>query len=665
MHRFPLINIHRTRSWITPSILSLWVSLGLFSVPLDARPADEPIQYVVSLTAPQTQMVDISIRVPNVTTETLDVALPVWRPGRYTVLDPAGTVRQVRAFTDADQPLPIVKTDKTTWRVTTNGEAAVRVEYRVYANSLGDRTRHVDDTHAFLSGSAVFFYVPDRRDDPIRVRIEAPAEWKIASGLEPAPDDDRTLVAANYDVLIDSPIEVGLHDVIEFDVDGKPHEIVIWGPADYDAEQLEEDFRKIVRSQADIFGDLPYERYVFLIHVGSGMGGGTEHLNSTVMQTRRSSLEDKTAYKRFLGLVSHEFFHTWNVKQLRPAGIQPYDYTRENYTKLLWVCEGTTSYYDDLTLTRAGLIKTKDYLKRLGKAIGSMRDRPGSRVQSLEDSSFDAWTKFNHPNPDSVNSTVSFYGNGALVSLMLDMELRLRTENRVSLDTLMRAMYKRFPLGEGGFTPQDLIDMADELSGTDFDPFFAWYVRGTVDPDFESALRTVGLELTFKPNSKDDDEHESENGDEEEGDDEEGDESEEDVELTMKAYIGLQLSSGSGGRTTVRAVLSDGPAYLAGLASGDEIVAFDGRSLPAGELDKRLENHEPGDTVTLHVMRRDRLRTFELTLGSKPDGKWTLKHIEAPVELQIAAYESWIGQDWPGSKKEETETESEPAAENK
>lgn len=615
--------------------------------------AAEPIEYVVKLDAPQTQMVEIEMRVPDVRGESLEVALPVWRPGRYDVLDSAGGVRDVQAQDGQGRSLKIGKIDKSTWRVdvSTERNGTVRVSYRVYCNELGSRTRHVDDTHAFLSGSSVFFYVPSRRNEQIHVHIEAPAEWKVASGLESMPSALRTLLAANYDVLVDSPIEVGLHDMIEFEVQGKLHQIVIWGEADYDAEELKTDFAKIVQAQAEIFGQMPYERYVFLTHVGSGMGGGTEHLNSTIMQTRRAALEDESAYKRFLGLVSHEFFHTWNVKQLRPAGIQQYDYARENYTKLLWVCEGTTSYYDDLTRARTGLLKTDDYTKRLAGAVGSMRDRPGTYVQSLEESSFDAWIKFNTSTPDSVNSTVSFYSNGAMVSLALDMELRHRTENRVTLDTLMRKMYERFPLGGGGYVPQDLVEVASELCGADLDPFFAKYVRGTGVPDFESLLQTVGLELTFKRTVKGD---EAQDNDETDKDDAPA----APAEPALKAYIGLNLSSGTGG-ASVRTVLADGPAYDIGILPGDEIVALSGRRLRASELDSRLKKLAPGDVVTLHVMRRDELRVFEVTLDGKPDGTWTIKHVKEPTEAQIQAYESWINQDWPERKKDPI---SKPAA---
>ena len=334
----------------TPSRRARWrraaAAIALAAVTAHADAGS--VSYEISLPAPQTQMVEMTLHVDEVDGATLDLALPTWRPGYYSIIDPAGSVREVRAFDDRDRPLAIEKVRKSAWRITTGGAETVRVAYRVYCNSLDDRTRHVDDTHAFLSGSSVFLYPPKRRDDPITVSITAPAHWRVATGLEPVPGARRTFEAASYDVLVDSPFEIGVHDLLEFDVDGVPHEIAIWGDAEYDAETLERDFATIVRAQTAVFGMTPYERYVFLVHVAPGIGGGTEHLNSTIMQTRPGTFDDEDRYERFLGLVSHEMFHTWNVKQLRPAGLAPYDYDRENYTSLLWVAEGTTSYYDDL-----------------------------------------------------------------------------------------------------------------------------------------------------------------------------------------------------------------------------------------------------------------------------------------------------------------------------
>ncbi|MEE9130540.1 MAG: PDZ domain-containing protein [Phycisphaerales bacterium] len=629
---------------------------------VDTRQTDLPVvRYTVRLDQPQTQMIDVSIELRDVHEETVDLSLPIWRPGRYIVLDHASTVREVQAFDGTGRTLDLTKIDKSTWRIQTGGTDVLRVDYRIYANSLGDRTRHVDDTHAFLSGTSVFLYNADRRQNPAEVHIEAPEGWRIASGLDFKADDSTTLVARNYDVLVDSPIEIGLHDVIRFQAGGKPHELVIWGKANYNEDQLIQDITKIVEAQREIFGELPYQRYVFLLHVGKGARGGTEHLNSTIMQTSRRSLEDEKSYSRFLGLVSHEFFHTWNVKRLRPAGIHPYDYQSENYTKLLWVCEGTTSYYDDLTLVRTGLIKPKKYLQIISDAINRYRDRPGRLVQSLEDSSFDAWIKFG-PSPDDVNSEVSFYAKGALVSLLLDLEIRRVTQGVATFDAVMRRMYERFPLSGPGYTPQDLINTVNEIAEADLTAFFARYVRGTEALDLESALETVGLELYFKAAKQD----EENGGDEENGQDQNNDgaaedepqdgESDEADAPPIKAYLGLVM-----GGNTVRSVRSDSPAYEAGVQPRDELLAIDGRRVTAGELDERLKRYEPGDEIRLTLFRRDDLRELSITLASKSDGKWTLRRVNEPTDPQVAAYELWLGQEWPKKKNDQDEKEpSEP-----
>ena len=620
MFHQPLVRGPRTRSNATA--LSFLIVLISSAGALSAQ--TRPIEYTISLPAPQTQMVEMTMLVRNVDRPTLEVALPVWRPGRYALIDPAGTVRGIRANAVNGGSLPIEKIDKTTWRITTGDASEVEVHYRIYANSLGNRTRHVDDTHAFLSGSMVFFYVPDRKADEILVHVDAPSDWKVATGLEPLGSDPRVRASPNYDVLIDSPFEIGIHEVLTFEVGGKPHEIVIWGDADYDADTLKSDFAKIVEEQAAVFGEMPYERYVFLLHVGANAGGGTEHLNSTIMQTSRTSFESDEAYQRFLGLVSHEMFHTWNVKQLRPAGINPYDYAKENYTKLLWVSEGTTSYYDDITLARIGAITPDEYLDTMSNTIDTLRNRPGAAVQSLEESSFDAWVKYNKPTPDAVNSTVSFYNGGAMASLLLDTEIRNRTGNRASLDTVMQRLYERFPLSGTGFTPEDMIAAFDEVSDSSFDAFFASYIRGTEPYPIEESVGVIGLELVFEPD-----------GDEETGD-----------TVGEKAYTGLSVSNRAGS-LFVQSVLSDGPAYEAGVLFGDEIVALNGKKLSASQFAEEVAKLEPGDSVTLHLFRYGRLRTIEFSLAGKPDGQWKLRRVENPTETQQEAYETWLGQSWP------------------
>ncbi|MFK7960515.1 MAG: M61 family metallopeptidase [Phycisphaerales bacterium] len=619
-----------------------------------AQPAADarPVTYTVRLEQPQTQMVDMEVVIPATGQNDVELVLPAWRPGRYEILDPAGTVREMVAVRNTGEPLTVTKTEKARWRISdTRGQGCV-VTYRFYANSIGNRTRHADDTHAFLSPSSCFVYVDGLRQRAIRVLVAAPADWHVATGLAPAAgepaDDPRIVVARNYDELADSPLEIGQHRILRFESAGVPHEIVVWPPdVAMDADVLVADTKAIVDESIEIFGNVPYERYVFLVHVGAG-GGGTEHVNSTIMQTRVASLEgtfDRSrAYIGYLGLTAHEFFHTWNVKQFRPAGIKPYDYERENYTPLLWMAEGTTSYYDEVLPVRCGITSESRYLRDLGSLINRERDRPGRLIQSLERSSHDAWVKFNARTPDDGNCTVSFYSRGALASLALDMEVRRSTDNERSMDDVMRRLYELYPLDARGYTTDDLRAVLTELTGDDFAPFFARHIAGTETLPLESALEVVGVELFFEDADDaeaDDDEDEDADGDDHAGDHDHDAEAHA-ADPTFRPWLGMNLGT-DGGRTVVRSVRSDGPAYAAGIIADDEIVAMDGRRLPAGSLDGRLERRNPGETVTLTIFRRDRLRQIDVELAAKRDGRWVVRRMGDPTPEQEAAFDSWLG----------------------
>jgi len=624
--------------------------LACLSPPSPRAGAGE-VRYLVDLAEAHTQMVAITASFPVRGRDELELSLPAWRPGRYEILDTVGGLRELRARGPRGGELAVEQTAKATWRIETAGVEDVHVSYRIYANSIGDRTRHADSTHAFLSGSSVFVYSQELRSLPVVVEVEAPEGWRTATGLEArAPG---VFVAPDYDVLVDSPFEIGRHDLYEWRVDETDYELVVWPVGvDIDLDRMRDSMTRIIRAQAQVFGEVPCERYVFLVHAGAG-GGGTEHLNSTIMQTSRSNLEDSrddgAGFKRFLGLVAHEFFHTWNVKQLRPAGIHPYDYQRENYTDLLWVAEGGTSYYGPLSMVRAGLTRERSYLDSLASSIDRQRRSPGGRVQSLAASSFDAWTKFNKSTPDDVNSEVSFYDKGALACLLLDLELRRRTENRVSLDLVMRELYRRFPLSGPGYTSEDLLASLERHSRSSFRELFESCIEGTERLPLEAALAAAGLELSFEANGSG--EEPGEDAGEGEREESAGAVEAPPVEPPLKPYLGLRLGPGGSG-CRVRNVLADGPAYAAGILAGDEILTLERRRLRPGDLEERLARSQPGDTVTLHLLRRDELLRFEIELDGRPDGKWAIRRVEAPTELQKAVHADWLGQPWDAPAEE-------------
>lgn len=594
-------------------------SLVFASVAAGASAFAQPgVEYVVDLHGAASQTVDVTMHLRRWDKPHLEVHLPVWRPGRYEVLDPAGAVTDVRAA-GQHGPLGIEKTGKATWRIDTSGTPEVAVSYRLYANELGSRTRHADETHAFLSGAATFLYCHERRGDPVRVVLSGPEGWIVATGLEQEGDDPRVLIAPDYDVLVDSPIEFGEHERTEFEARGVRFQVAVWGDAGAIPAKFHSDLKEICSAQTDLFGGFPARRYVFITHVSPGAGGGTEHLNSTVIQARPAVATDPKVYRGLLALASHELFHTWNVKQFRPDGIKPYDYQRENYTKLLWVAEGTTSYYDELLCVRAGVVDAKHYLESLAKAIDAEVRRPGGAVQSLEDSSFDAWIKFNRPSPNSVNTTVSFYSKGALVNLMLDVEIRRRTSNARSLDDVMRELYRRFPLDGPAYSSEDLLAILQDTAGGPFAEFFARFVRGTDPLPIAEYLAPLGLELHREP---------PEGG------------------PTLAPYTGLDLKD-QDGLAVVSAVRADGPAHAAGFIVDDQIVAIDGRRTRAADLDARLRGKHAGDVVTVTLFRRDHMITRSLTLADRPNGDLKIRRVKEPTPQQKAMYESWIGAAWP------------------
>jgi len=596
--------------------------LATFSSESRARLAtDARVTYVVGLERRGEQLVDIEMRVRDWAEPTMQVHMPIWRPGRYEVLESAGSVRQLEAVDASGAALPVEKTEKATWTITTRARGDVTIRYRLYANSIANRTRHVDDTHAFLSGASVFLYCHERRNDPLTVTLRLPEGWRIACGLDADPTEASTLAASDYDQLVDSPIEAGIHTTRTLEIEGTPHEFVFWGRTDAVPEGFYEEAAKIVRAQHALFVSFPHRRYVFMTHIAPGLGGGTEHVNSTIMQAKPTVFDSAKDRRNFLALLSHEFFHTWNVKQFRPEGLKPYRYQRENYTKLLWVAEGTTSYYDELLCVRAGSWKPSQYLESLGKLIEEETTRPGATVQSLESSSFDSWIKFNRPTPDGVNSTVSFYSKGALVSFLLDASIRRDTANGKTLDDLMRLLYQRFPLASpGSYTTADLLAMLRELTGADYAPFFAKYVAGTDPIDATEAMATFGLEWKSEEGEADD-------------------------EKPSRAWLGIDVRDADG-TAQVSSVRSDGPGAAAGLMVDDQLVALDGIRLRAGEMDGRLKRLQPGAKATLTFFRRDLLRSVELTAGEKPVQGRKLVRVKEPTTAQRAAYEQWLGQPW-------------------
>lgn len=588
-------------------------------------PKPSSLSYVLSFPKPHTHLYEIELTISNVTTPQLDVSLPVWTPGSYLVREYARHVQDFGCKDDAGQ-LRWQKTDKATWRIEAGAVAdkpkTIRVNYRVYANELATQTSHLDATHAYFNGASLFMYVASAKDQPHRLKIVAPEGWRVTSPLALAPDSEGYFTATDYDRLIDSPTEVGTHKLLEFDVRGKKHRIAIWGQYEFDDERLKADLAKIVEAGAQIFGGLPYEHYDFIVHVQPGIGGGTEHLNSNVSMANPQAFTSEGGYNSFLGLESHEYFHHWNVKRIRPQALGPFDYQRENYTRGLWVSEGVTSYYGDLLLRRAGLISSDRYLSGLAGLISGYEQLPGRFKQSAESASFDAWIKHYRPDENSLNTAMSYYTKGEILGLLFDLEIRSLTGGAKSLDDVMRLLLENHGLPKPGFTDAELKATIEKVAGTSVTEMWNRFVSGNDEIDFNAYFNRVGLKLekayrfgTAYANSK----------------------------TEKPGTIGVAFRS-QGDRVFISNLPAGSPAYDGGLNTSDELVAIDGKRLTAANANELLYNLYAGQRVVLTVFRRERLMTFELTAAARAFDRYTVsENKEAPDSLK-ALRKGWLGE---------------------
>ncbi len=575
------------------------------------------IQYTVSMLRPHSHLYDVTMDVDGIAEPTINVALPVWTPGSYMVRDYARHVQGFAALT-GEQTLPWHKLDKTTWRITTGGSDHVRITYSVYAFELTVRTSHLDGSHGYFNPATICMYRPGYTAQPHLVRVVTPPGWQVTTGLERTLSADPTaFYAEDYDHLVDSPFECGTHQLLSFEVDGIPHEIALWGHGNEDPARIITDTHTIVETTRDLFGSLPYQRYVFIVQLADSRGGGLEHRNSVTNLVDRWTFQPQKAYERFLSLTSHEFFHVWNVKRLRAEPLGPFDYSCENYTRLLWAMEGVTSYYDNLLLERAGLLTPQRYLESVAEKILSLQSQPGRALQSLELSSFDAWIKLYRPDENSVNSSISYYLKGSLVAMLLDLEIRRHTNGTRSLDDVLRYLYEKYPINGSGIPEENgylaAVEMvAGEASGA-YRQFFARYIAGTDELDYERAFETVGLALDWGYSGSPE----------------------------APAWLGLKLKTESG-RTKVSLVPSDCPAYAAGIYAGDELLALDGMRVDETRLDARLAERRPGDTVVLSLFRRDELLHVPVILAPAPFNRLEIVPTGEPTDQQQLLYRQWL-----------------------
>ncbi|EEA02979.1 peptidase M61 domain protein [Burkholderia sp. H160] len=576
----------------------------------------KPIRYTIVPGNPAAHLFEVTVTVADPDPAGQRFMLPVWIPGSYMVREFARNIVTLRAVNDAGRKVRVEKIDKHTWQAAPV-KGALTLRYEVYAWDMSVRAAHLDDTIGFFNGTSVFLSPLGHEDAQCVVDIQKPQGaayrgWRVATALPEARGTKRygfgEYRAQNYDELIDHPVTLGKFALATFDAHGAPHDVVIGGRViGLDMERLCKDLKRICETQIALFEPrtkkAPVERYVFMTQAVTDGYGGLEHRASTALICNRTDLPVQgreamsEGYRTYLGLCSHEYFHTWNVKRIKPAVFAPYDLSVENYTSLLWLFEGFTSYYDDLILVRSGVISPDDYFGLLGKVIGGVQRGNGRLKQSVAESSFDAWVKYYRQDENAPNAIVSYYTKGSLIALAFDLTIRAQTGNRKSLDDVMRLLWKRFgrDFYQGkpvGVDESEIEAIFAEASGAQLAELFAEGVRGTRDLPLDTLLAPFGV--TLAP----------------------------DLDKNGKPSLGVRLRGGAD--CTLATVHEGSAAQKAGLSAGDVLIALDGLRVTGGNIDALLSRYQPGAKVDVHAFRRDELRVTQVKLDGPEVARYKL-----------------------------------------
>jgi predicted metalloprotease with PDZ domain len=590
-----------------------------------SRKAQPEVLFTVSMPKPHTHLLDVELRVRRQASEAadaVDLVMPVWTPGAYVVREFARNVQEFRASNAQGQELAWRKLDKNTWRVETRGAREWLAAYRVYINDQTETmpsTAGMTDRRAFWNNAAVLMYPKGTLKAPAALRIAPPSGWKIATGLPPVSGEVDTFRAQDFDQLYDCPVLVGTFKTVSFKVQDIPHRIIMDGDGNYDLERLRDDIQKIVEAGAALMGGLPYQEYSFLFLTRSGdQWHGLEHANSTAIAFPRFVFRPEQSYKPALGLIAHEFFHLWNVKRIRPDTLGPFDYTRENYTRLLWVAEGLTSYYQKVLLRRAGLISDKELLTLAAQEMDDLSYTPARRLMSVEEASLEAWIKHYRRDENDINSQVDYYTKGAVLGLLLDLEIRKRSGGIRSLDDVMRVLYNDYALKGRNYTSADFQRACETAAGSSLEEFFNRFVRGREEVDYDAGLAAAGLRLDTTGGA------------------------DPEKPAMEQSYVGMMLEQ-RGDRLMITKVYEGTPAYNQGLNAGDQIVALDGVRVSYDTWFSRMDERRPGETIRVTIFRDDELRTLEIKVGGRVNASYRIVPLKEPSAEQAQLYRGWLG----------------------
>ena len=600
------------------------------------------IDYTVGISQADAHLIDMCLHVSDPDSSGQVLRLPNWIPGSYMIRDFSRNIIKIDAFSDGSV-VPLEKLDKSSWRAPAHIND-LTVRYQVYAWDLSVRAAHVDRTHAFLNGTSVFLSVDGQEDEPVSVVFERPEHdiseaYRLITTMPPAAVDASGFghyVASDYDELIDHPVEQGTFKKLIFEACGVPHEIVLTGACQFDEARVIKDLTTICEYQIRFFGEpAPLDRYVFMVMVVDNGYGGLEHRASTALMITRENLpvegESKVSdrYLDFLGLCSHEYFHTWNVKRIKPARFVPFELAAESYTQLLWFFEGMTSYYDDLVLVRTGLIDKERYAGLLSKTLTRVERGAGRLTQSVTDSSFDAWHKFYKQDENAPNAIVSYYAKGALIALCLDALLRSKTANSASLDDLMRTLWQHWLENGEGLAEDEPQRVAAGIAGVDLYDFFDQVLYSTENLPVAQSLKELGVNLQWRARSSSTDMGGIIAADKEDRCSESG------KVQRAPPWLGANVSDAPGG-VCVMQIMRGGPAEIAGLSAGDVLIAINGLSVNKQDVDNHLMRHALLKSVSIHYFRLGQLFESKLVIESAPLDTAVLTFIDSEAHL------SWL-----------------------
>ena len=591
------------------AVLAFTIFLCMNNAESDAAPAVK-IAYTVSFPEAQAHYVDVEMQISGLHQNMLDLKMPVWTPGSYLIREFEKNVESFSASAHG-KPISSPKLLKNCWRLNTTGLNAVIVKYRVYCFEVSVRTSFIDASHAFLSSTGIFIYPDKMIHQPSTVHIIPYKGWtSVSTSLEMVNGNIFTRHAPDYDILFDSPIEIGTQDIFGFKAAGVNYEVAMVGGGNYDKERLKKDMAKIAEQETAVFGENPNKRYVFIVHNYYRGGGGLEHLSSTTLGASRDNYASEGGYQNFLGLVAHEHFHLWNVKRLRPIVLGPFNYDTENYTTDLWIAEGLTAYYQNVILRHADLIKPETYLALAVGDINTIENQPGAKVQTLAESSYDAWIKAYRPNENSFNTTISYYNKGAAAGMLLDLEIINDSKGKYSLDDVMRYMYQTYyKQKHRGYTDAEFKLGLEKFAGKSLSDFYNKYIYGLTPLDYRKYLAYAGYTLN------------------------------DELAATNDPNLGIAVAA-TNGKKTVTAVLKGSAAWIDGINVNDELVSIDG--VPVTDVAAMLDGKKPGDKITVIVNRDNLPLTLQVTLLRNDRVKYKIDPVTITTPLQLVVRKKWL-----------------------